>query len=225
MPKVKMPRSNPSLDMTPMVDLAFLLVTFFMLTSSFRSPEPVLIDPPASTTEKEMPKQVFLVTIDETGRVFIDITNAAVKQNVLRKMMKEYKVGLTDEDVKKFIGSGPLGMQMAQLPAFLALETEKRNKVAEAAKGVPYDTAQKIRNCELFKWTLNARIEADNDFKQREADAEAKNQPFDKDNYMQFVVKAAKDTKYNVVKSVIDVLREARVSQFQMITGLEAKPE
>ena len=71
---------------------------------------------------------------------------------------------------------------------------EKRNKVAEAAKGVPYDTAQKIRNCELYKWTLNARIEADNDFKQREADAEAKNQAFDKDNYMQFVVKAAKET-------------------------------
>ncbi|MFM1898639.1 MAG: hypothetical protein RL577_879, partial [Bacteroidota bacterium] len=35
MPKVKMPKSSPSLDMTPMVDLAFLLVTFFMLTSSF----------------------------------------------------------------------------------------------------------------------------------------------------------------------------------------------
>jgi len=46
MPKIKMPKSNPSLDMTPMVDLAFLLVTFFMLTASARVSEPVVVDTP-----------------------------------------------------------------------------------------------------------------------------------------------------------------------------------
>jgi hypothetical protein len=116
-------------------------------------------------------------------------------------------------------------MRVAELPSFLAQEAEKRAKIAEAAAGVPYDTANKIRTCELYNWVLKSRLVADNDFKMREAAAQEKNQSFDKDNYMQFVVKAAKDTRYETVKNVIDVLREARVSKFQMITGLEAKPE
>jgi biopolymer transport protein ExbD len=45
----------PSLDMTPMVDLAFLLVTFFMLTASFRMAEPVTVDPPSSIGQVTLP--------------------------------------------------------------------------------------------------------------------------------------------------------------------------
>ena len=63
MPKPKMQKSAPSLDMTRMVDLGLLLVTFFILTAKFRPNEPVLVDTPSSTSELLLPEQIMLVTI------------------------------------------------------------------------------------------------------------------------------------------------------------------
>jgi len=70
MPKIKMPKSSPSIDMTPMVDLAFLLVTFFMLAASFRSSEPVQVTTPTSVSDKIIPSNIIMVTLDKGGRVF-----------------------------------------------------------------------------------------------------------------------------------------------------------
>jgi len=68
MPKIKMPKGSPTIDMTPMVDLAFLLVTFFMLTASFRNAEPVTVETPSSISDKIIPKNVLMVTLDRDGR-------------------------------------------------------------------------------------------------------------------------------------------------------------
>ncbi|HTA61994.1 MAG TPA: biopolymer transporter ExbD, partial [Bacteroidia bacterium] len=77
MSKVKVSKGGaPSLDMTPMVDLAFLLVTFFMLTASFRMAEPVVVDPPASHSDKTLPDNTILVSVDGIGRPFFGVSNA-----------------------------------------------------------------------------------------------------------------------------------------------------
>jgi biopolymer transport protein ExbD len=228
MPKVKMPKSSPSLDMTPMVDLAFLLVTFFMLTSSFKAPEPVMVDPPASTTEAEIPKQVFLVAIDPSGRVFVDITNNAVKTQVLTKLLATKKLGLEGQDLNKLVGAGPLGMSIKQFPEYAALESSERESFNQSVRGIPYDTTSdvaKIKASELYLWAYHARLEAHNDFNAREAEAKKRNLDFDKSQYMQFAIKADFDVPYTLVEKVINVFRQAQVKQFQMITDLEDTPE
>src|ERR1700748_3432907 len=104
MSKIKMAKGSPSLDMTPMVDLAFLLVTFFMLTASFRMAEPVTVDPPSSIGKVDLPDNHIMVTIDNNGRAFFGISNSSAKMNALREMSAKYKVPFTEEEIKKFSG-------------------------------------------------------------------------------------------------------------------------
>ena len=68
----KMKRRGPSLDMTAMVDVAFLLLTFFMLTAQFREPEPIPIVLPSSNTQVKLPaSNILMITVSEAEQVFI----------------------------------------------------------------------------------------------------------------------------------------------------------
>ena len=121
-----MPRSSPSLDMTPMVDLAFLLVTFFMLTSKFRATEPVVVDPPSSTSQILLPENVMLVTVDTTGRVFFDLTGKDVRRKMLEGMAQKYQVGFSEKQYQRFSVMGTFGMPVKDLPNYIDADEKKR---------------------------------------------------------------------------------------------------
>lgn len=217
-----MPRSTPSLDMTPLVDLAFLLVTFFILTSSFRQPEPVIVDTPKSTNDSIIPKQVFLITVASDGRTFIDITNPKIKATVFEAMCKKYKITVSKEEVAKFAGTSSIGMKMGNILEYLALEPAQRNSVEQ--RGIPYDTLGDKKS-ELYWWATNARIAAQNDFNERKEEAETRKLPFDPRTRLRFAVKADGKAKYDAVKNVIQIFRDVKIKEFEMITGLEDKPQ
>jgi biopolymer transport protein ExbD len=83
MPKFKPKRQNIRIDMTPLVDVAFLLLTFFMLTTQFRPPEEVSIILPSSHSENKLPESdVMTVNVAEDGRIFLGVDSQHLRKRL-----------------------------------------------------------------------------------------------------------------------------------------------
>jgi biopolymer transport protein ExbD len=218
MPKIKMPKSNPSLDMTPMVDLAFLLVTFFMLTASVRVSEPVVVDTPSSTSDKLLPDNVILITIDNKGRAFYNINNAEVRVKTLEQMGKQYKIDFTDKEKKRFGGMTSFGVPIAQLKEYIDKEDPERLKVNST--GVPLDS---LHN-ELADWIQFGRIAAARQARTQKDKAESLGRQF-KYEPLRFAIKADGEANYIAVKQVIKVFTDKDIYRFNLITNLETGDE
>ena len=218
MAKIKMPKSSPSLDMTPMVDLAFLLVTFFMLTASVRVSEPVIVDTPSSTSDKLLPENVILITVDDKGKAFYNINNPQVRVNTLEKMGQQYKITFTDKQKKRFGAMTSFGVPIAQLPQYIDMEDEQRLKVK--SPGIPLDS---LHN-ELGDWIQFGRIEAARQAKAQKDKAESLGRSF-KYEALRFAIKADGQANYLAVKGVIKVFTDKDIYRFNLITNLEKGDE
>ena len=205
MPKVKPHRTSPSLDMTPMVDLAFLLVTFFMLTTQFRPDEAVVVDPPSSTSDLHAPESdILTLTVDDKKRVFFGYDKAPVKEAALKAVAAKYGVSFTPTQVKQFSLMPNFGVPIQQLGSYLDKSTDERKLLNPKLAGVPYDSL----NNQMIDWVLEAR--------------KANAALFKKPTYL--VIKGDGNADVKTVQTVIKDLQEKDINRFNLQTSLEMKP-
>jgi len=219
MPKLKIPKSSPAIDMTPMVDLAFLLVTFFMLAASFRPSEPVTVTTPSSVSDKVIPENMIMVTVAEDGKVYFNLTGAEARKEALKNMMGLYKVSMTEEQVEKFSVMSTFGCTMKELPAYIDLSGDARKTFN--TKGVPLDSLDN----QLKNWISYSNVAALNSGQTAYNEAKSKGlSPEANDFKPKFIVRADGKALYKKAEEVIDVFRELNLNNLSFVTSSEFNP-
>lgn len=218
MPKIKIPKSSPSIDMTPMVDLAFLLVTFFMLAASFRSSEPVQVDVPSSISDKIIPENVLLVTIDKGGQVFFNLSGIEARRELLQNMSAKYKVAFTPEQIEQFTFMTSFGCTMQELPRYISTPGQERAKLNTT---IPMDST----NNQLKDWIFYGNVAALNSGKTAYEEAKLKGEAPEINDYKpKFILKVDGKAAYVHAQNVIDVFRDLDLNNLNFITSMEQAP-
>ena len=195
MGKIKVHRTSPSLDMTPMVDLGFLLVTFFMLTATAVPDEPVTVNTPGSQSIIKIPEtNIMLITISNDGRVFFSMDGKYHRQELLKKVGERYGVAFSDQDAARFSVMSSFGMDVRNLPEYINLPPEKRKEVNQP--GIPVDSL----NNQLKDWVIFARTT---------------------NPQLRIAIKGDGNANYPVVEKVMNTLVDNRINRFNLITNAE----
>lgn len=201
MAKVKPKRHGVVTDMTAMCDVTFLLLTFFIMTTTFKKPDVEAIKPPSSISEKVLP-DANLMTIDVTpgGKFYFQpVENPTERKQILAAMGKKYGIQFTETEANVFGSTQAFGVPMNKLKGFLDLPEDARKSYKDPT-GIPMDSVNK----QLIDWVEQSLAINPN---------------------YNLAVKGDVTTQYTKVKSLFEGLRDINFLKFWLITSQEGKPQ
>ena len=200
MGKAKIKRKSTFIDMTAMSDVTVLLLTFFMLTSTFIKKEPVQVMTPASVSDIKIPEtDILQILVEPSGKIFMSLDKQPDMAAVLDKMSEEYGIEFTPDQEKKFVIASTFGVPMQKMANFLNLSLEEQDKVLKSM-GIPCDSTDN----QFKSWVRHARVVNPD---------------------LRIAIKADADTPYSVIKNVMNSLQDLRENRYNLITALKSNVE
>lgn len=151
MARIKPKRHGVVTDMTAMCDVAFLLLTFFILTTEFKQPDVEDIVTPSSISKSKLTEgdNTMTISVTKDGRYYFSPTNnPSQRVELLEKMGEKYNITFTEQEKTAFQNTQFVGVSVAQLKAFLQLPEDQRKKYKGS---IPMDSA----NTQLVEWVQN----------------------------------------------------------------------
>lgn len=234
MGKVEVKKKSPFIDMTAMSDVTVLLLTFFMLTSTFLQKEPVTVITPSSVSEEKVPEQnLITILVNPEGKVFLslagdkDSTFSSEKMRVelVKAVVSEYNkvhpkanLKLTQAQVKNFGNTYMFGLPIKMLPQWLSMEQDKRDELIDPTKseaaGIPIDMNEDLSKPNDFQIWMRACYNLSNS-NMESAIKDGKG----------IAIKADQTTPYSVVQVVMDNLQTMKMNKFTLMTALKTEGE
>ena len=232
MGKVEVKKKSPFIDMTAMSDVTVLLLTFFMLTSTFLQKEPVTVITPSSVSEEKVPEQnLITVLVNPQGKVFIslagdkDSTFSSEKMRVelVKSVVAEYNkvhpnanFSLNQKQVNNSGSTYMFGLPIKMLPKWLDMSQEQRDELIDPNKsevaGIPIDMNEDLSKPNDFQIWMRAAYNLSNDNLQG-AIKDGKG----------IAIKADQTTPYSVVQVVMDNLQTMKMNKFTLMTALKTE--
>lgn len=207
MPHIKMAKKSTDTDMTPFVDIAFLILSFFIMATKFKPPEPVAVETPNSVSSAILEeKDAMLITIDKDSKVYLNISEPKDKSKtrlneIIQGINTSRNLGLSPAEIENFKNSPIIGVPFSSLKSLLKLSSKDQEKVKQP--GIPVlDTL----NNELVWWVAETK----------KAFAGGK---------LIYLIKGDNNSKYPSFEAVVNALRKNEEFKYNLITSQEDAPE